>query len=85
MENTNEIENINTIQNIFNTNINTIKLSHPNLYSLWNNYIIEKKKSLIQSMKQFNNIFDSIRNINDLSKEQIIILYEIIKSYQCNM
>lgn len=80
MEHNRNNDNINEIEEIFLKNLDRIKYSHTNLYSIWNNYIIEKKTSLIESMKQFNNMYNSIKNMNDLTKEQIIILYEIIKS-----
>lgn len=73
-------DNISEIEKIFFKNIDSIKYSHTNVYSIWNNYIIEKKTSLIESMKQFNKMYHSIKNMNDLTKEQIIILYEIMKS-----
>ena len=53
------------------------KKSHPNISSLWREYIIKKHASIKESIITCNNVLEILQHNPDLTTSNIITLYAI--------
>lgn len=65
---------INDMHNELIKKINEKKNTHPNLMMFWENILNQKKKSYLKCCNDISNNFKFLNNINDLTKEQIILI-----------
>ena len=61
--------------NAFLTQLEEIKETHPNIYHIWTKYIEIKLLSLQNVIDNGFIMLQNVKDISDLSEEQIIILY----------
>ena len=69
-------ENIENITS-FKEKLETIKTTHPNLYKLWYTYVDGKISSLNETIVKANAMLESIKNMRDLTQEEILTTYYI--------
>jgi transketolase len=55
-----------------------MKVTHPNLYELWKNYLELKWKNYIKSVNKFNKVFEMSTGQNDIPKQ--LMLYYIAEN-----
>ena len=60
------------------------KTSHPTLYSLWNNYLLIKKESLLDSIVKSNEILERFDTQPDFTQQQLFMLLILNNSYDLN-
>ena len=54
--------------------LNEKKRTHPNLISFWVNLLNQKRNSYIHYYKEISENLNNLNNIEDLTKEQIILI-----------
>ena len=60
------------------------KISHPTLYSLWNNYLLIKKESFLDSIIKCNEILERFDTQPDFTQQQLFTLLILNNSYDLN-
>lgn len=66
----------NKIENFLNE-LNKIKISHPNLYNLWKNYLDNKVNVLNKTLDEGFKMLQYTKNIKDFTQQEILSLYHI--------
>ena len=60
------------------------KETHPNIVHLWKKYINLRKKSMLQLVEQCHDVLGKIELINDVTVEELSMLYIIKSTIQTN-
>ena len=62
---------------ILKTQLDRIQESHPNLFTIWNTYLLLKEEKLQRTIEQVQSILINIeqQNIPDIPREAVMFLY----------
>lgn len=58
--------------------INTFNNTHPNITNFWINLLNIKKESYLNYFKTIHDNIGNLKNINDFTKEQLLLMFYII-------
>ena len=65
------------IDDLLNKYENKYAITHPILSKLWREYMINKKKSIQNDIKMYKNIFQNLKDTDDITLNDLLIMYII--------
>ena len=62
-----------------------LKISHPNITTIWDDYINKKISNLTTVLEEYLKICNNLDNISDLKKNEILTLYLCNNCFDLNI